>query len=51
MSEVFAHGYQRSNTQPVPNPETIQKLLDENSQLIGLIHEHFNKGRMQDTLE
>ncbi len=51
MSEVFADENQRSSTTQVPNSETIQKLLDENTQLIALIHENLNKGRMQDTLE
>jgi hypothetical protein len=49
MSEVFAQPHQR--IQPAPNPETISKMLDENTQLVSAISEHFNKGRMQDTLE
>lgn len=49
MSEVFAQPHQRS--QQAPNPETITKMLDENTQLVTAISEHFNKGRMQDTLE
>ena len=49
MSEVFAQPNQRS--QPAPNPETISKMLDENTQLVFTISEHFNKGRMQDTIE
>lgn len=49
MSEVFAQPHQR--LQQTPNPETIAKLLDENTQLVTAISEHFNKGRMQDTLE
>ena len=51
MSEVFAQPHQRSVPNATPSPETIQKLLDENTHLIALIHEHFDKGRMQDTLE
>ena len=49
MSEVFAQPHQRM--QPAPNPETIAKMLEENTQLVTTVAEHFNKGRMQDTLE
>ncbi len=49
MSEVFAQPHQRA--QSAPNPETITKMLDENTQLVTAISEQFNKGRMQDTLE
>lgn len=49
MSEVFAQPHQR--IQPAPNAETISKMLDENTQLVTAITEHFNKGRMQETLE
>ena len=49
MSEVFAPAQQRQN-QP-PNNETIQKILDENTQIITMIHDYFNKGRMQETVE
>ncbi len=49
MSEVFAQPHQRS--QPAPNSETISKMLDENTQLVTVISENFNKGRIQDTLE
>lgn len=49
MSEVFAQPHQRM--QPAPNPETISKLLDENTQLLTAITEQFNKGRMQETID
>lgn len=49
MSEVFAQPHQR--LQAAPNPETIPKLLDENTQLVSAITEHFNKGRMNETIE
>jgi hypothetical protein len=49
MSEVFAQPHQRIQT--APNSETVSKMLDENTQLVSAISEHFNKGRMQDTLE
>jgi hypothetical protein len=49
MSEVFAQPHQR--IQPAPNSETVSKMLEENTQLVSAISEHFNKGRMQDTLE
>jgi hypothetical protein len=49
MSEVFAQPHQRM--QPAPNPETIAKMLEENTQLVTTVAEHFNKGRIQDTLE
>ena len=49
MSEVFAQPHQR--IQQAPNPETISKMLDENHQIVSAISEHFNKGRMPDTLE
>ena len=49
MSEVFAQPNQR--IQPAPNPETVANMLDENTQLVSTICEHFNKGRMQDTFE
>ena len=49
MSEVFAQPHQR--LQSAPNPETVTKMLDENTQLISAISDHFNKGRMQDTMD
>ena len=49
MSEVFAKPHQR--IQQAPNPDTIARMLEENSQLLSAINEQFNKGRMQDTFE
>ena len=49
MSEVFAQPHQRNPA--APNPETITKMLDENTQLVSTIAEHYNKNRMQETLE
>lgn len=49
MSEVFAQPHQRASQ--TPNAETITKMLDENTQLVTAISEHFNKGRMLETLE
>jgi hypothetical protein len=49
MSEVFAQSHQRN--QPAPNPETVSKMLDENTQLVAAISDHFSKNRMIDTLE
>jgi phosphoenolpyruvate-protein kinase (PTS system EI component) len=49
MSEVFAQPHQRM--QPAPNSETIAKMLDENTQMVITISEHYNKGRMQDTID
>jgi hypothetical protein len=49
MSEVFAPAHQRQNQ--APSHDTIQKILDENTQIITMIQDYFNKGRMQETVE
>lgn len=49
MSEVFAKPTQRCK--PSPNSETIPKLLEENSYLLMVINEQFNKGRFAEALE
>ncbi len=49
MSEVFAQQHQRNA--PAPNPETINKMLEENNQLVNTIADTYNKNRMQDTIE
>lgn len=60
MSEVFAaQPHQQSQMVPqptrmhqtAPNSDAINKMLDDNTQLVTAIAEHFNKGRAQDTLE
>lgn len=37
--------------QQAPPPETINKMLDDNTNLVTAIADHQTKGRMQDTLE
>jgi hypothetical protein len=49
MSEVFAQPHQR--LQQAPNPETVAKMIEENTQMVITISEQFNKGRVQETLE
>ena len=49
MSDVFVEAKLRKNQSP--NNETIQKILDENTQIITLIQDCFNKGRIPETVE
>ena len=49
MSDVFVEAKLRKNQSP--NNETIQKILDENTQIITLIQDCFNKGRLPETVE
>lgn len=50
MSEVFAKPEQRNN-KPSPNAETIPRLLEENSYLLTVITEQFNKGKLSESIE
>lgn len=52
MSDVFAKAEHRSkNTEQRPNNETVKKLLEENSYLLTLIGENFNKGKVTEAFE